>query len=326
MKYSILLTGLLAFGLFTAKAQTPTLQSVTDNGNTTNNFIKINGQNKLQSIDGLELFYDNNGEAIIQNFKRGSTLTYAPMWLGATVLKTNGRMLINNAVDDSNVGLRVNGDVRLSYRGQSYIVNNYVTLGETVSGAATVLGNNAMADRSTSERINFGVTTLDGSNAIVMSNNLGTMFHVKPATTGARAAGDKWFSVGDGTDEVMRLTPNRNMLINTTTDDVNYKLQVNGDVKARKIKVTQTGWADFVFEPDYRMPSLQELERYVKEHKHLPGIPSAGEVAEQGIDLGEMNKKLLQKVEEQMLYIIQQQKEIEGLKKDMKDLKTKLKK
>ena len=69
-----------------------------------------------------------------------------------------------------------------------------------------------------------------------------------------------------------------------------------------------------MFEPAYRLPSIQEVEQFVKTHKHLPDIPSAKEVAEEGVDLGEMNKRLLQKIEEQMLYIIELNKKIEELR------------
>lgn len=91
------------------------------------------------------------------------------------------------------------------------------------------------------------------------------------------------------------------------------KLSVDGTIGAKKVKVTQNVWADFVFEPGYALPSLREVEGYILENKHLPGIPTAKEVQEDGLDLGEMNKKLLQKVEELTLYIIEQQKRIEKL-------------
>jgi len=220
--------------------------------------------------------------------------------------------MINNGVDDGVSALIVNGNIRLSNRGQNYIVKDFATFGESVSGAATVIGNNAIANRDVAERVDYSYTTGDGSNAIVMSYYHGTMFHVKP-TGVSRNAGDQWFTVGDGTDEVMRLAPSRNVLIGTTTDDPSYKLQVKGNIKAQKIKVTNQGWADFVFEPDYRLPSLYEVEQFIREHKHLPEIPSAKEVEQEGVDLGEMNKKLLQKVEEQMLYIIELNKRLKVL-------------
>ena len=100
-----------------------------------------------------------------------------------------------------------------------------------------------------------------------------------------------------------------------TTNPGSMKLAVNGTIGARVVRVTQTTpFPDFVFESDYNLMPLNELEQYVKTNKHLPEIPRAVEVvADNGIDLGEMNTKLLQKVEELTLYIIEQNKRIEKL-------------
>ncbi len=102
------------------------------------------------------------------------------------------------------------------------------------------------------------------------------------------------------------------------------KLAVNGTMYAKKIKVTQTGWADFVFEDSYKLPALSFVEKFVRINKHLPDIPSAGEVAEQGIDIGEMNKKLLQKIEELTLHLIDQNKRIDALEKENAVIKKKI--
>ena len=68
------------------------------------------------------------------------------------------------------------------------------------------------------------------------------------------------------------------------------------------------------------MPSLQEVENYIKVNQHLQDIPSAEQIAKEGLDVGEMNKQLLKKVEELTLYLIEQQKEIAELKKQVKEL------
>lgn len=88
---------------------------------------------------------------------------------------------------------------------------------------------------------------------------------------------------------------------------------------AKRLRILQSGWADFVFEPTYKLPSLQELEIYINKNKHLPEVPSAAEVEKNGVDVGEMNKILLQKIEELTLHVIRQQKEIEELKKIVND-------
>lgn len=95
-----------------------------------------------------------------------------------------------------------------------------------------------------------------------------------------------------------------------------YALSVEGGIRAHSVKV-YTSWADYVFEKDYALPTLEDVEVYIRENGHLKDIPSAKEVEASGIELGEMNKLLLQKIEELTLYTI-------ALKKEVDELKTKI--
>ena len=111
--------------------------------------------------------------------------------------------------------------------------------------------------------------------------------------------------------ESMRLT--RNGMLGIGITNPSDKLHVNGTIRATEIKVVaQT--ADFVFEEDYQLKPLEEVEQFITNNKHLPDIPSAKQMEEDGVGLAEMNKLLLQKVEELTLYVIEQQKEIIQLK------------
>lgn len=98
------------------------------------------------------------------------------------------------------------------------------------------------------------------------------------------------------------------------------KLEVNGQIHARSVKVDLKEWADTVFKKDYKLTELDLVEAYIKAHGHLPEIPAAAVVLEEGIELGEMNKLLLKKIEELTLYLIAQNKELLALKKEMKTL------
>ena len=114
-----------------------------------------------------------------------------------------------------------------------------------------------------------------------------------------------------GATQWLAFKPDGKVGIGTTNPQA--KLAVNGDVFAKKVKVTLAAadWPDYVFEEDYALPSLAIVEKYINEHKHLPGIPTATTVEKDGLDVGEMNKQLLQKVEELTLYLIELKKENE---------------
>ncbi len=103
-----------------------------------------------------------------------------------------------------------------------------------------------------------------------------------------------------------------------------HKLAVDGSIGAREIKVEATGWSDFVFEKGYELKSLEEVEYHIAENGHLPEVPSEKEVTENGINLGEMDAKLLQKIEELTLYLIEQNKEIKALKAKNEELEKRL--
>ncbi|MEO7977985.1 hypothetical protein [Flavobacterium sp.] len=98
-----------------------------------------------------------------------------------------------------------------------------------------------------------------------------------------------------------------------------YRLSVKGKIRAEEIKVYNT-WADYVFGPDYELPTLQQVENYIAKNGHLPNVPSAKEITEKGLELGEMAKIQQEKIEELTLYLIQQNKEIEELKYQVKVL------
>lgn len=104
------------------------------------------------------------------------------------------------------------------------------------------------------------------------------------------------------------------------------KLAVNGTIYATKVKVTQTGWADYVFAPGYQLPGLQYLETYIQQNKHLPNVPSAAEVAKEGVDLGENQRVLLEKIEELTLYVIELNKKVARVEAENAALKKHSKK
>lgn len=116
----------------------------------------------------------------------------------------------------------------------------------------------------------------------------------------------------------MILDENGNLGIGT--EDPREKLSVNGNMRARAVKVETENWPDYVFRPEYSLTPLNEIESFIRINNHLPGIPNAEQIAINGLDLGEMNKKLLEKIEELTLHSISAKKEEEVSKQKIEDL------
>ncbi len=131
--------------------------------------------------------------------------------------------------------------------------------------------------------------------------------------------------IGAGNNIPFIIKGNGNVGIGTTIPD--QKLTVKGKIHAEEVIVDlNVPVADYVFKPTYKLMSLHEVEQYVKENSHLPEIPSETEVKQNGLNMGEMQNKLLQKVEELTLYMIGQQKTIDQQQAQIKELNNKLSK
>jgi hypothetical protein len=100
-------------------------------------------------------------------------------------------------------------------------------------------------------------------------------------------------------------------------------IHVNGTIKTKEVNVTATGWADYVFRPEYKLMPLNEVEQFIRDNGHLPNIPTEAEVMENGVNLAEMNVKLLEKVEELTLYAIQQDELIKMVLKRLSEVESK---
>ncbi|MGX1931321.1 hypothetical protein [Flagellimonas sp. 2504JD4-2] len=137
---------------------------------------------------------------------------------------------------------------------------------------------------------------------------------------------DLYFDYWSGTSgdfAVMSLLASGRVGIGTTAPD--SKLAVKGKIHAEEVKVDlSVPGPDYVFEEDYDLKPLEEVQNYIKAHGHLPNIPSAMEMEANGIQLGAMNMKLLEKIEELTLYILKQEKKLErmeGLEQEIESLK-----
>ena len=107
------------------------------------------------------------------------------------------------------------------------------------------------------------------------------------------------------------------------TTNPTYKLSVNGPVRAKEV-IVETGWSDYVFHPSHRLQPLNEVAAYIARNHHLPGIPSEAEVKENGVSLGEMQSRLLAKIEELTLHLIQEHERNDRLEQQNREIMEKV--
>lgn len=130
------------------------------------------------------------------------------------------------------------------------------------------------------------------------------------------------FSQASPLNEVMTINQSENVGIGTTSPD--EKLTVNGKVKAKEVVVTQSGWADYVFDPDYVLMPLPALAAFIEKNGHLPRVPTAQTVEANGAHVGETQVMLLEKIEELTLYAIEQHRRAETLRTTVEQLRSEL--
>jgi hypothetical protein len=259
-----------------------------------------------------------------------------------------GNILLNSTTGTTtvpNIGINTDGNVGLGLLPPVNPTTGYHYYEPTLN-VKGVDGNNAVPawnPRSTF-RVNTGTNTLDfgnyGNRAFLQANNSALALDLFAAEV--KISQSSWgggsLLIGNWGDAikpeggVSRLTgklvienymENGNHTVNTPTG---YGLYVQGGVLTEKVRcavVNGTNWADYVFNKDYKLLSLGEVETYINKNKHLPDVPSAEEVVKDGIDMATMDAKLLQKIEELTLYMIEMKKENEKLKERVQVLETK---
>ena len=215
----------------------------------------------------------------------------------------------------------VNGNVGIGVLNPSYKLE--------VNGSAKFLENiQCNSSISFNDNAHFNVTTATIPNLRTSSFSMPIYGIASPLVTGSA---DLWLS---GTNSIRMFTagnplPRLNISVNGFVGigslNPDAMLTVNGTIHATEVKVDLTVPADYVFKSDYKLMPLNEVEKYVKTNSHLPEIPSAAEITKNGLNMGEMQNKLLQKVEELTLYMIDQQKTINQQSAKIEELERKLK-
>ena len=170
----------------------------------------------------------------------------------------------------------------------------------------------------------FGKFTVQTTNNTYGISHLGEAGNILATRMGGTSAG-----IGTFSNTHMRVFCNgfSAITINSPTNNVGIgidfpqnKFEVNGTIRSKELIVEAINWPDYVFADNYTLHPLETVEKYILQNKHLPGIPSAKQIEENGLQVGDTQKKMMEKIEELTLYLIEQNKEMDLLKKQVRQL------
>ncbi|MBA4198857.1 MAG: hypothetical protein C0459_15025 [Chitinophaga sp.] len=180
----------------------------------------------------------------------------------------------------------------------------------TSTGYTSIFLNSTTADVTVNYALNVANTLSARGGAFTVNSDGTTSFQYSSNILNGSTV--YWYNSSNGAS-AQTYFDGANWTINKPISGTNANF--NGTVTTKKIKVTQTGWPDYVFKSNYNLRTLTEVEQYIKTHQHLPDVPSEKEVKVQGIDIGETQAILLRKIEELTLYMIEMKKENENQQK-----------
>lgn len=253
-----------------------------------------NGYLMLGTNSGTNLVMDNN-EIIVRDGATGTASLYLQNEGGELI--SGARLTINKDAE----ALRIDGTAPVA---RFYLSGSSKGTIGLNSGGDMVLGTNSGSAM---------ILTPNGASAVLNPSNGG---NVVVSPTGG---GDIVMTTTTGGNIAMN--PNGQVAIGVSVAAASaYKLTVSGKILCEevKVKLRSAGWPDYVFHRNYKLRPLADLQTFIRQNNHLPNIPSAAQVEKEGIAVGEMNKKLVEKVEELTLYILQMEARIKAL-----EIKTK---
>ncbi len=277
--------------------------------------LDISNTSTLRNV-GLELDASHyTGTGTSHSFIQLKTPNYK-----ADNVLTNGAAEIG--LSNSTGALYITRKTNIGSNGHGIVLDKNANIGIGTSTPNSKLqimnGNNGVSFDASDSWIGIGFNRSVKNGQIFNSSKSGWQF----------TARDERFSLegyNGANNNLLNILKNGNIGIGTISTG-GHKLAVEGSIGAREIKVETTSWPDYVFTNEYKLLSLKEVEKHIKTNGHLPNIPSAKQVKKNGVYLGKMDAKLLQKIEELTLYTIQQDKKLEKQNKEIEELKALVKK
>ena len=265
-------------------------------------YVDTNTDQQSLSLTDNTLSISNGNSVVLPTFVDTNTDEQSLSLTGNTLSISNGNSVMLPIYTDTDAqSLTLNGNILSISNGNSVTIPtlNFANgTNTTISGNGTVSNpfqiNTTITD--TSIYANNGVinqATTVNNNRIVDMNNSNIWFNSANSTTNGN------IYIGDSATYP------------TNTGD--YKLYVEGGILTEKVKValrSTANWADYVFADNYELMPLKDVEKFINSNKHLPGIKSAKELMEDGLDVAQMQAKHMEKIEELTLYVIEQDKKI----------------
>ena len=223
---------------------------------------------------------------------------------GTGTTSSTNTLTLRNSLGDTLLRMRDDGRMGIGYNGTTYgrQINlggtgiNFYTSNEAAFGGAVFPTDTSLVLWSNSNSNNYLVLQPSWGNTGIGTYTPNAKFHLN----GAQLIGSNSARIATG-----------------------YSLSVDGRIISEESTVmNSTSWPDYVFEENYNLMPLEELEKQIQQQKHLPNIPSAAEIDKKGIELGDMSRRLLEKVEELTLYIIELKKENKSLSERLQKIEN----
>ena len=237
-------------------------------------------------------YFSQNGNVGIGGFSGPGVPLGRLDVIGVGTTSATNTFLLRNSAGDTLLRMRDDGRMGIGYNGTSY--------GRTIN----VGGSGANFYTANEAAFGGAIFPTDTSLVIWSNSNANNYLVFQPS----------WGNTGIGTyTPNAKLHLNGAMLIGSNSERVatGYSLNVAGKIIAEEVKIQlRASWPDYVFADNYKLMPLDELEKSIQQNKHLPNIPSAAQVEKEGISVGDMNKRLIEKVEELTLYIIDLEKRL----------------